>query len=111
VTVRLIGIDAPEVGWYGGSAECFGNRAGRFAVRLLEDRLVRLAYDRERVDPYGRTLAYAYLGDGRMVNALLIRRGLAGVSVFEPNDRYEARLRRAEDAARRDGAGLWSACR
>jgi micrococcal nuclease len=111
VTVRLIGIDAPEVGWYGGTAECFGNRAGRIAVRLLEGRTVRLEQDRGRSDQYGRTLAYAYLPDGRMVNAVLVRRGLARVTIFPPNDRHVDRLRRAEADARRDGAGLWSACR
>jgi micrococcal nuclease len=111
VTVRLIGIDAPEVGWYGGTAECFGNRAGRVAVRLLEGRAVRLEHDRERSDQYGRTLAYAYLADGGMVNVVLVRRGLARVTIFPPNDRHDERLRQAEAAARRDEAGLWSACR
>jgi micrococcal nuclease len=110
VSVRLIGIDAPEVGWYGGTAECYGNRAGAVAVELLEGRRVRLEHDAERVDRYGRTLAYAYVS-GRMVNVTLVRRGLARVTIFRPNDRHEDRLRRAEDAARRTGAGLWSACR
>jgi micrococcal nuclease len=110
VTVRLIGIDAPEVGWYGGTAECYGNRAGAVAVELLEGRRVRLEHDAERVDRYGRTLAYAYVS-GRMVNVTLVRRGMARVTIFQPNDRNEDRLRRAEEVARRTGAGLWSACR
>jgi micrococcal nuclease len=110
VTVRLIGIDTPEVDWYGGEAECFGARAGRFAMRLLDGRRVRLELDRERLDPFGRTLAYLYLPDDRMVNVVLVRRGFARVTVFPPNDRYEDRLRLAEAAARADGAGLWSAC-
>ena len=109
VTVRLIGIDAPEVGWYGGTAECYGNRAGAVAVELLEGRRVRLEHDAERLDPYGRTLAYAYVSR-RMVNVTLVRRGLARVTIFPPNDLHEDRLRRAEDAARQAGAGLWSAC-
>jgi micrococcal nuclease len=111
VTVRLIGIDAPEVSWYGGTPECYGNRAGVVTTELLEGRMVRLEHDVERLDRFGRTLAYAYLRDGRMVNVLLVRRGLARVTIFRPNDRYQDRLRGAEDAARRAGAGLWSACR
>jgi micrococcal nuclease len=110
VTVRLIGIDAPEVGWYGGRAECFGARAGRFLIDLLDGERVRLEDDLDPVDPHGRTLAYAYLGDGRMVNLLLVQEGLATVTIFAPNDRHEARLRAAEDEARDRGAGLWSAC-
>jgi micrococcal nuclease len=110
VTIRLIGVDTPEVGWYGGDPECYGARAGLFARHLLEGERVRLEFDVERIDPYDRTLAYAYLKDGRMVNALLVRRGLAEVTIFEPNDRYEPRLRAAERAARAREAGLWSTC-
>ena len=110
VTVRLIGIDTPEVDWYGGQAECFGARAGHFAMRILDGRRVRLELDRERLDPYGRTLAYLYLPDGRMLNVVLVRRGIAQVTIYPPNDRHEERLRRAEATARAEGAGLWSAC-
>jgi micrococcal nuclease len=110
VTIRLIGVDAPEVDWYGGEAECFGSRSGRFAVRLLEDERVRLEYDLERTDPYGRTLAYLHLGDGRMANVVLVRRGYATVAIYPPNDRHEDRLRAAESRAQAEKAGLWSAC-
>jgi micrococcal nuclease len=110
VTIRLIGIDTPEVGWYGGEAECYGARAGLFVRDLLEGEGVRLEFDLERIDPYGRTLAYAYLRDGRMVNVLLVRRGFAEVTIFEPNHRYEPELLAAEQAARATGAGLWSEC-
>lgn len=110
VTVRLIGIDTPEVGWYGGTAECYGAQAGRFAMRLLEGERVTLELDEERLDQYGRLLAYVSLEDGRMVNVLLVRRGFATLTIYPPNDRHEDRLRAAEDAARAEGAGLWSAC-
>jgi micrococcal nuclease len=111
VTVRLIGIDAPEVGRYRGQAECFGARAGEFARGLLDGERVRLEFDRDRTDPYGRTLAYVYLDDGRLANVVLVRRGFAVVTIIAPNDRYEDRLRAAEAAAGVEGAGLWSACR
>jgi micrococcal nuclease len=111
VTVRLIGIDAPEVARYGGQPECFGARADEFAMGLLDGERVRLEFDRDRIDPYGRTLAYVYLDDGRMANVVLVRRGFAVVTIFAPNDRYEDRLRAAEAAADVEGAGLWSACR
>lgn len=110
VTIRLIGVDAPEVGWYGGRAECFGARAGRFLMELLDGERVRLEDDLDPLDPHGRTLAYAYLSSGRMVNLLLVREGFATVTIFAPNDRHEAPLRAAEADARDRGAGLWSAC-
>jgi micrococcal nuclease len=110
VTIRLIGVDTPEVDWYGGQAECYGARAGRFTRSLLRGERVRLEYDLERMDAYDRTLAYVFLDDGRMLNVLLVRRGYATVTIYPPNERHEAELRAAEDASRRDGAGLWSAC-
>ena len=111
VTIRLIGIDTPEVDWYGGDAECYGARAGRFARGLLDGESVQLEFDQERRDQYSRTLAYLYLDDGRMVNVFLVRGGFARVTIHPPNDRYEDRLRRAEAAAQADGVGLWTACR
>jgi micrococcal nuclease len=109
VTIRLIGIDTPEVGWYGEKAECYGAAAGRFLRRRIDGERVRLEFDQERLDPYERTLAYAH-HEGKMANVLLVRRGYARVTIYEPNDRYEGLLRRAQRAARKEGAGLWSAC-
>jgi micrococcal nuclease len=110
VTIRLIGIDTPEVSWYGGEAECFGSTAGVFLRNLLDGELLVLEFDAERLDPYGRTLAYAYLADGRMVNLLLVRRGFAEVTIYEPNDRYETQLVHVERQARKANLGMWSAC-
>jgi endonuclease YncB( thermonuclease family) len=45
-----------------------------------------------------------------MLNVLLVRRGYARVTIFEPNQRYEGRLDLAQRNARDEGAGLWSAC-
>jgi micrococcal nuclease len=60
--VRLIGIDTPETVKPGSPVECFGPQASRFAHGLLEGRRVRLVFGVERRDPYGRLLAYVYLG-------------------------------------------------
>jgi micrococcal nuclease len=109
VRVRLIGIDAPEVGWYGGTAECFGAEAARYLRRELTGMRVRLEGDVERRDPNGRTLAYAYLGS-RMVNRTLVYRGYAESRLYAPNHRYQRLLDDAETHARATGAGMWAAC-
>ena len=47
---------------------------------------------------------------GKLFNLTLIRRGYARVLIYEPNDRYEKRLRRAQRNARAADRGLWGAC-
>ncbi len=44
--------------------QCFGERASAENHRLVEGRTVRLVFDRERRDDYGRLLAYVYTGAG-----------------------------------------------
>jgi micrococcal nuclease len=107
--VRLIGVDTPETVKPGTPVQCFGPQASRFAHRLLEGRTVRLVVGEERRDVYGRLLAYAFL-EGRMVNAALLRRGLARTLTIPPNDRFAERFRRLESAAARAGRGLWGVC-
>ncbi len=108
-TVRLIGIDTPEVDWYGGDAECFGEQAGRFARTLIRGQRVRLEFDEERRDRYGRLLAYVYR-DSLFVNAEMVRRGYATVATFPPNVAHADQFRRLAERARMSGRGLWSRC-
>src|SRR5262245_3168723 len=60
--VRFIGMDTPEVGWYGGTAECDGATAGVYTRQRLLGRTVRLRFDTRLRDVYGRLLAYVYVG-------------------------------------------------
>jgi micrococcal nuclease len=107
--VRYIGLDTPETVQPEEPVECFGPQASNFNHRLVEGKQVRLVFGVERRDPYGRLLAYVYLGDS-LVNAILVRRGLARTLTIPPNDRYADRLKGLEIAAARAGRGLWGAC-
>jgi micrococcal nuclease len=107
--VRYIGVDTPETVKPGTPVQCFGPQASRFNHRLVERRRVRLVFDRERRDVYGRLLAYVYLGE-RFVNAELARRGLARTLTIPPNDRFAGRFKRLQTAAARAGRGLWGDC-
>jgi len=68
---------------------------------------VRLEYDRLRYDRYGRLLAYVFLPDGVMVNAELVRRGLARVYLHPPNTRYRKVLVQAQRRALEARRGIW----
>ena len=108
--VRYIGVDTPEVDPNIG-VECFGDEASEANGRLVEGREVRLVFDAERRDPYGRLLAYVYRKpDALFVNAALIRGGYARTLTIEPNDRFAEALDRLEQAAANAGRGLWGEC-
>jgi micrococcal nuclease len=107
--VRYIGIDTPESVKPGMHVRCLGKTAAKANRRLVEGRAVRLEYDVERRDRYGRLLAYVYRGD-RFVNAELVRRGYAKPLEIPPNVAHAAELRRLAVAARTARRGLWSRC-
>jgi micrococcal nuclease len=103
--VRLIGVDTPEV--YG-EVECYGRRASAFTKRVLRPRRrVRYRLGTDPRDRYGRALAYVWLSDGRLFNALLVERGYAQPLTIPPNDDYARLFVAAARRARQGGRGLW----
>lgn len=109
-TVRLIGIDTPEVHSGFRDAECFGAEASARLRQLLEpgDEL-RLELDVETRDRYGRLLAYVH-GNGAFVNEQLVAEGYAAAFPFEPNTTLSHRFAAAESRARAHDLGLWGDC-
>jgi micrococcal nuclease len=107
--VRLLGVDTPETVAPDRPVEPFGKEASQFTRRLVEGRKVRLGFDKERVDRYGRILAYVYLEDGTMLNEELIRAGLSEVQLQYPySSAMKRRFLAAELEAREARRGLWS---
>jgi endonuclease YncB( thermonuclease family) len=106
--VRLIGINAPELGRDGAPDQPLAAAARDRANQLVRGKTVRLQYDVERVDRYGRTLAYVILPDGRDLQQLLAREGLAWFIAIAPNlarrDAYHA----AEAEACAAHRGVWA---
>lgn len=109
VDVRFIGIDAPESVAPDQPVECFGRRASAYTHSRLEGRKVRLEFDVERLDRFGRTLGYVWVGD-ELFNETLVAEGYAVVTTFPPNVRYVDRFVEAQRSAREADRGLWGAC-
>jgi micrococcal nuclease len=103
-TVRLIGVDTPET--HGGT-QPYGPEASDFTRRYLEGKEVSLELDVEKIDPYGRLLAYVYLPDGQMFNEVLVEEGYAQVATFPPNVKYQECFLEAQREAREANRGLW----
>ncbi|HOM17114.1 MAG TPA: thermonuclease family protein [Thermoguttaceae bacterium] len=109
VRVRLIGVDAPELGRAGQSPEPFSREATLFAENFLASGPVRLEDDPyERQDRYGRRLAYVWVGQ-RMLNEELVRAGLARHRPeFNYLEERKWRFALAEQEARQARRGLWA---
>jgi micrococcal nuclease len=102
VTVRIVGINTPEVG------ECFYDEATDTLAALVADGDLALVVDRSDVDQFGRALRYVETADGIDVGAELVAGGFAIARRYPPDearaDRY-AELQRDAQAA---GRGLWA---
>jgi micrococcal nuclease len=107
--VRLLGVDAPETVDERRAVGCFGPEASAFTNRRLSGRSVRLTFDRQHRDRFGRLLAYLEI-DGRRFNDELLAGGYARLLVIPPNGRYARAMLDEELAARAAGRGLWAAC-
>ena len=106
--VRLIGIDSPEIADEREEVRYMAYVAKRFAFLKLYRNDVRLSYDWQREDKYGRLLAFLTLEDGTLFNELILREGFASrfrAFPFEPG--LMKRLEAAEAEARRKEKGLW----
>ena len=116
-TVRLLGVDTPEVysevspEEFGGANEAcldtWADRATSFVERRVEGQNVQLEYDENegRRGYYDRLLAYAYLDEVHL-NYQLVRQGYGRVytdSEFRMKDRFLE----AEQTAQEQERGLW----
>ncbi|MGA6925772.1 MAG: thermonuclease family protein [Desulfosarcina sp.] len=106
--VRYIGIDTPEIEHREQPAEPMGDQAGSVNRQLVDGWQLRLVYDREKKDRYGRTLAFVYRSDGLFVNAELLKRGCAFVLYRFPNTANKAILLSAQREAMGQGRGIWA---
>lgn len=103
--IRLIGIDARE------RESPFCEQARIALGELVGGATVRLVYEEEIEDRYGRTLAHLVApgeGGGRHAGEELLRRGLASIYLIPPNLGLADRLIAAQRDAVAASRGIWS---
>ncbi len=112
-TVRMIGVDTPEIAHASppSPAECYGDEARAFTMQLL-DHQVWLTFDNDCYDDFDRLLAYVHVGAGAgdFFERQLLRRGFARVLTIGSNRQYAPIFRDDESAAMSANAGMWAAC-
>ncbi|MEW6482018.1 MAG: thermonuclease family protein [bacterium] len=105
-TVRLIGVDAPEIHHPEIPVQRFGEEARQFLKGFAEGFECTLEYEPNNLrDQYGRLLAYVFV-DGRLANAEMIYRGYAYAYLRFPF-RRQAEFIALEAEAQKHQYGLW----
>ena len=108
LTVRLIGIDAPERSHPSRPKEFLAGEAAGYLSSLCKGKTVRMERGDEDVDRHGRLLRYVYLSppDSRLLNKEMVRQGYARVYRRFRFSR-EAEFSEAEGEARQEEKGIW----
>ncbi len=107
--IRLIGMNAPELGRNGQASEPRAVAARDALISILSGhRPIGLRYGRERYDRYKRVLAHLYLEDGTNINAILVEQGHAAAIAVPPNLSLLECYFHAEKIARQNQRGIWS---
>lgn len=106
--VRLLGIDAPELG------ERWADDATRLLRTLTMGKTVYLELDRQLRDVHSRLLAHVWVeqdGEWRLTGEELLLAGLARTLFIPPNALYRTRFQHAERLAQALSRGIWEAGR
>lgn len=107
--IRIIGIDTPERGRNGKPGEPYSRIASDYLQRLIPvGSDIGLAYDNERLDKYGRTLAHVLRANGEPVAVALLQNGYARTLVIPPNTRQASCYATIEANAQKAKVGIWS---
>lgn len=109
--LRYIGIDTPEIRIKRGdkfiyTPQPFSLQAKEFNQRLVEGKYVRIEFDVDKLDAYGRILGYCFVGN-TFVNAELIKAGWAVLYTRPPNVKYTDLFVRLQQQARNNRRGIW----
>ena len=121
ITIRMLGINTPEVVDPRKTVECFGPEASSETKSLLTGKSVSITLNPnyERVDKYGRLLAYIRLVDPNdtsttalFVNEYLVKQGFAYEYTFNEKNvyQYQKMFRKDELEAKNAKRGLWGKC-
>ena len=100
-TVRLIGIDAPELSQPG------GEMSRQYLAQMVLGKKITLDKGYEDKDKYNRLLRFVYIGT-ICVNEEMIREGYAEARYLSPDDPFREYYIQLEIEAEITGAGLWS---
>ena len=105
--IRMIGVDTPESVHPDESKNTkWGKKISKWVKKQLTGKKVKLKYDKDKYDQYGRTLAYVYLGK-TMFNKTLLKKGYARAVYYAPNGKYRKAFNKLQATAKKKKKGFW----
>ena len=108
-SVRVLGINAPEIVHGNKPGQPFGRESRVAAQGFINASKgkIRLGFEREIHDHYGRLLAHVYDSRGRSLAVAQLRAGMALQIAVPPNTAQMHCLMSAEREARQKSLGVW----
>lgn len=111
--LRYIGIDTPEMRLKENNRfiyhpQPYALEAKKANEKLVRNKFVRVEFDVEKTDVYGRLLGYCFV-DNVFINAKLVEDGFAVIYTIPPNVKYTDFFVLLQKQARQNKRGLWGA--
>lgn len=118
--IRMIGVDTPETVHPSKPVEFYGKEASDFTKEELFEETVYLEKDVSDNDKYDRALRYIWLEipeekdlnnkdviKDKLFNAMLVAKGYANSSTYQPDVKYQELFTELERESRESNIGLW----
>jgi len=111
--VRLLGIDTPELSSSDSLYKFFADKSKIFLDSLINDKKVKLTFEYNTRDIFGRVLAYVWLTnkaghDSIFVQAELLKKGYARIRYYPKGKRYYEIFYNLRRTAMNNNLGIWS---
>jgi micrococcal nuclease len=106
--VRMLDVDTPESVKAGVDPQPFSREASNLTKKTLSDKTVKLVFEKDTRDQYGRLLAYVILSDGSFYNAMMVQGGYAISVFYSPNTLLKSYFINLQNQAIKNKKGFWS---
>lgn len=110
--VRMLGINCPEIARLYKPVEPYSTEAAIKTKSFIENKIVKLTFEGNTHDIFGRVLAYVWLTDvnGKdsiFVQAELLKQGLSRISYYPKGKRYYDLYYNLRRTAIKNKLGIW----
>ncbi|AEY64791.1 thermonuclease family protein [Clostridium sp. BNL1100] len=105
--VRMLDIDTPESVKSGVDPQPFSGEASDLTKDTLTNKTVKLIFEEDTTDQYGRLLAHVVLEDGSFYNAMMVNEGYAISVFYSPNTHLKSFYDKLQNDAITEGKGFW----